>query len=228
MRLDSLPPRLGIIGGGFIAAEMGHVFAGLGSEVTLFARSATLLRGFDHDIAERFTELFAERVDLRLGHAPTSVRRTADGIEIACGEEMTVVDELLVATGREPNTDLLDIDAGGIELPRSRPDRDRRHDGDERRGRLGHRRHRQRPAAEASRQRRGQGGVLEHRPSGRSPPAELQGGAERRVLESADRDGRPDRAASARNRAGRSSSVGATTRARPTDGRSSTRRRSPR
>jgi len=116
MRLDSLPPRLGIIGGGFIAAEMGHVFAGLGSEVTLFARSATMLRGFDHDIAERFTELFATRVDLRLGHTPTAIRRVAEGIEIACGEEMTMVDELLVATGREPNTDLLDTHAGGIEL----------------------------------------------------------------------------------------------------------------
>lgn len=116
MRLDSLPPRLGIIGGGFIAAEMGHVFAGLGSEVTLFARSGTMLRGFDHDIAERFTELFAERVDVRLGHAPTSIRRVADGIEIGCGEETIVVDELLVATGREPNTDLLDTATGGIEL----------------------------------------------------------------------------------------------------------------
>jgi mycothione reductase len=116
MRLDALPPRLGIIGGGFIAAEMGHVFAGLGSEVTLFARSNTMLRGFDRDIAERFTELFATRVDVRLGHAPTAVRRTSAGIEIACGEAMTLVDELLVATGREPNTDLLDALVGGIEL----------------------------------------------------------------------------------------------------------------
>ena len=116
MRLDSLPPRLGIIGGGFIAAEMGHVFAGLGSAVTLFARSSTMLRGFDHDVAERFTEVFRTRVDMHLGHTPQSVRRVADGIEIVCGASTVVVDELLVATGREPNTDLLDTDAGGIEL----------------------------------------------------------------------------------------------------------------
>ena len=116
MRLADLPKRLGIIGGGFIAAEMGHVFAALGSDVTMVARSTGLLRGFDEEIAQRFTEVFGTRVDLRLGTAPTSVRRVSDGIEITVGEATIVVDELLVATGREPNSDLLDAAAGGLEL----------------------------------------------------------------------------------------------------------------
>ena len=116
MRLDDLPERLGIIGGGFIAVEMGHVFSGLGSEVTLFNRSNGLLRGFDGEIAARFTEVFGERVDLRLGHVPTRVARRDDGrIAITVGGEDTVVDELLVATGREPNSDLLDVEAAGLE-----------------------------------------------------------------------------------------------------------------
>ncbi|NND73770.1 MAG: mycothione reductase [Ilumatobacter sp.] len=115
MRLDDLPPRLGIIGGGFIAVEMGHVFSALGSQVTLINRSHTLLREFDLDISKRFTQVFEQRVDLRLGHVPTKVRRTADGIVITCGGEDIVVDELLVATGREPNSDLLDVDAGGLD-----------------------------------------------------------------------------------------------------------------
>ena len=116
MRLDGLPEHLGIIGGGFIAVEMGHVFAGLGSKVTLMNRSHTLLRGFDGDIAARFTEVFAQRVDLHLGHVPTAVTRLADGrISITCAGEEVVVDELLVATGREPNSDLLDVDIAGIE-----------------------------------------------------------------------------------------------------------------
>jgi mycothione reductase len=115
MRLDELPKRLGIIGGGFIAVEMGHVFSGLGSEVTLFNRSNTLLRGFDQDIAERFTEIFAERVNLRLGVVPTHVERTADGIALTVGAETVIVDELLVATGREPNSDLVDVRSGGLE-----------------------------------------------------------------------------------------------------------------
>ncbi len=115
MRLPELPARLGIIGGGFIAVEMGHVFSALGSKVTMINRSHTLLREFDHDIAQRFTEVFASRVDLRLGHVPTKVQRVADGIEIICGDKSFVVDELLVATGREPNSDLIDVDAAGIE-----------------------------------------------------------------------------------------------------------------
>jgi len=114
MRLPELPKRLGIIGGGFIAVEMGHVFSGLGAEVTLFNRSNTLLRGFDHDIAARFTEVFADRVELLLGHVPTRVERVADGIKVTCAVGETVVDELLVATGREPNSDLLNVDVAGI------------------------------------------------------------------------------------------------------------------
>lgn len=114
MRLPELPARLGIIGGGFIAVEMGHVFSAFGSQVTLFNRSGTLLRGFDGDISQRFTSMFSDRVDLRLGHVPTKVERTAEGIVIETVEGRTVVDELLVATGREPNSDLLDVEAVGI------------------------------------------------------------------------------------------------------------------
>jgi len=120
MRLDDLPKRLGIIGGGFIAVEMGHVFSAFGSEVTMINRSNGLLRGFDKDIAERFTELFSDRVDLRAGHVPTNVERTDAGIVITVGGEEIVVDELLVATGREPNSDLLMIEAAAVECNTNR------------------------------------------------------------------------------------------------------------
>jgi len=115
MRLPDLPKRLGIIGGGFIAVEMGHVFSGLGSHVTIFNRSNTLLREFDQDISATFTAEFAKRVDLLLGHIPTKVERVADGIKITCAVGETIVDEILVATGREPNSDLLGVDAAGLE-----------------------------------------------------------------------------------------------------------------
>jgi len=115
MRLPELPERLGIIGGGFIAVEMGHVFSGLGSHVTVFNRSNTLLREFDQDISATFTAEFAKRVDLLLGHIPTKVERVADGIKITCAVGETIVDEILVATGREPNSDLLGVDAAGLE-----------------------------------------------------------------------------------------------------------------
>ena len=115
MRLEEFPKRLGIIGGGFIAVEMGHVFSGLGSQVTIFNRSNILLREFDRDVSERFTEVFGQRVDLMLGHVPTKVERVADSIRITCAVGEFVVDELLVATGREPNSDLLNVDVAGIE-----------------------------------------------------------------------------------------------------------------
>lgn len=116
MRLPDLPARLGIIGGGFIAVEMGHVFSALGSHVTLVNRTNALLRAFDREIAERFTEVFGERVDLRLGHVPTHVERLDDGsIRVTTATDEFEVDELLVATGREPNSDLLEVEAGGID-----------------------------------------------------------------------------------------------------------------
>ena len=114
MRLPELPKRLGIIGGGFIAVEMGHVFSGLGSHVTIFNRSNTLLREFDQDISATFTAEFSKRVELLLGHIPTEVERVADGIEITSAAGEWIVDELLVATGRKPNSDLLDVDAAGL------------------------------------------------------------------------------------------------------------------
>lgn len=115
MRLDELPARLGIIGGGYIAVEMGHVFSALGSSVTLINRSPRLLTAQDDDISERFTEVFGERVDLRLGHVPTKVGRRDGAIVIHNDGVDIEVDELLVATGREPNSDLLDVEAGGLE-----------------------------------------------------------------------------------------------------------------
>ena len=116
MRLDTPPTRLGIIGGGYIAAEMGHVFAALGSSVTVFNRSERLLNSHDREISERFTAAVANRFHLRLGHLPHRVERRPDGIVVHCGSEQVVVDELLVAAGREPNSDLLDADVAGLAM----------------------------------------------------------------------------------------------------------------
>jgi mycothione reductase len=116
MRLDELPRRLGIIGGGYVAVEMGHVFAGLGTEVTIFNRSDVLLRSQDRDVAARFTEVFSARprIDVHLGHVPTRVERRGAAVVVHCAGDEVVVDELLVATGREPNSDLIDARAGGL------------------------------------------------------------------------------------------------------------------
>ncbi len=114
MRLDALPQRLGIIGGGYIAVEMGHVFSAFGSQVSVFNRSEVLLRVQDREIAQRFTEVFSRRVDVHLQHLPSKIERVGDVIAIHCAGEIVEVDDLLVATGREPNSDLLDVELGGL------------------------------------------------------------------------------------------------------------------
>ncbi|ATG52672.1 mycothione reductase [Brachybacterium vulturis] len=119
MRIDQLPASLAILGSGVIAVEMAHIFASLGVEVTLIARSQRVLRAADADVSARLTELLDERLRLERGLSTTSVRRTADGIELRGerdGAEVLIrAEELLVAVGRRPNSDLLDVSAAGID-----------------------------------------------------------------------------------------------------------------
>ena len=119
MRIAQLPASLAILGSGVIAVEMAHIFASLGVEVTLIARSAQLLRAADADVSARLTEILGDRLRLETELFTTSVRRTGEGIELRGlrdGAEVTVqAEELLVAVGRRPNSDLLDVAAAGID-----------------------------------------------------------------------------------------------------------------
>ncbi|MTD59297.1 mycothione reductase [Amycolatopsis pithecellobii] len=115
MRLDKLPARLVIVGSGFVAAEFAHVFTSFGVQVTVVARSGALLRSEDEDISARFTELASARFDVRLNRRARRVRRTESGIALEFdGGEVIETDELLIATGRRPNSDLLDVATTGV------------------------------------------------------------------------------------------------------------------
>ncbi len=118
LRIDHLPEHLVVLGGGFIAAELGHVFQALGSKVTIVNRGRLLLKAEDHDIAERFTELAANRFDLVVGAHVERVTATPGGVAVTVtvdgAERVIEGDELLVAMGRIPNSDLLDAAAGGV------------------------------------------------------------------------------------------------------------------
>ncbi|MET9274306.1 mycothione reductase [Kribbella sp. NPDC003557] len=123
MRLEQLPRRLAIIGSGFVAAEFAHVFASFGVEVTVIARSGELLRTEDAEIAARYTEIARAKYDVRLNHETIRVARRDDGSILLGmlhpdGSDELEVDELLVAVGREPNSDLLNLDATGVEVDR--------------------------------------------------------------------------------------------------------------
>lgn len=115
MRLDDLPGRLLILGGGFVSAEFAHVFSSFGTHVTVVNRSDRLVRGEDHEVSERFTEMARERWDVRLDTRITRVEQYDAGIRARLDDGTTVdADVLLLATGRSANSDLLDLDRTGV------------------------------------------------------------------------------------------------------------------
>lgn len=123
MRLDDLPERLLVIGGGYIAAELGGVMGAFGSKVTFLLRGDTFLRREDHDISSRFTAAYSRRFDVRTHTRLLGARREGRQVVITIGDRAgnsseLRADELLVATGRRPNTDQLDVETGGIAVDR--------------------------------------------------------------------------------------------------------------
>ncbi|MFD7877181.1 mycothione reductase [Streptomyces sp. NPDC059766] len=120
MRIDELPASMAVLGGGFIAAEFGHVFSAFGVKVTILQRGPRLLMAEDEQVSARFTELAAQRSRVLLNATVTSVAPHGDGVSVnvACpdGQHVVEADSLLVCVGRTPNTDRLNAAAGGLEL----------------------------------------------------------------------------------------------------------------
>ncbi|MGB8858979.1 MAG: mycothione reductase [Ilumatobacteraceae bacterium] len=120
LRIARQPKHLIILGGGFIATELGHVFQALGSQVTIVNRGHHLLSAEDRDVSRRFTELARERFDVSLGTKVERVYRTDDGVglQVVCdgGPRTIEGDVLLVAAGRMPNSDQLHVSEAGIAI----------------------------------------------------------------------------------------------------------------
>ncbi len=121
MRLEELPGRLLIIGGGYIAAEFAHVFGAFGTRVTLAVRSGGMLRGLDETVSDAFTEQAARQWDLRQHTEVTRITANDDGSVTAhlagpAGPEDLEVDAVLVAIGRTPTTDTLGAAEAGLDL----------------------------------------------------------------------------------------------------------------
>jgi len=115
MRITSLPDHIVIVGGGFIAIEMAHIFGSFGSEVTMILRGDELLREADSSIRERITRIYKDRFTIypseeieQVSHAGKFLINLKKGNAIEA-------DELLIATGRYPNTGFLEPEKGGIE-----------------------------------------------------------------------------------------------------------------
>ena len=115
------PDSLVILGGGYVAVELGYVFETVGTDVSIVEMRDALLPREDPDVAEAFTDIAAERHEVYTGHRVTAVEAAGDGhvvhAETDAGERVTVEgSEVLLAVGRRPNTDTLDLDAAGIDV----------------------------------------------------------------------------------------------------------------
>lgn len=121
--LKELPAHLLVLGGGPIGLELAQGFARLGSRVTIVASSEEILPREDPELAAMLSErLGQEGIVLQVSAEVTAARPTATGVAITIARAGTTRElegtHLLVATGRMPNVDSLDLAAGGVESGR--------------------------------------------------------------------------------------------------------------
>jgi len=119
MELDALPDHLLILGGGYIGLEFGQLFRRLGSRVTIVQSAGQLLTREDPDIAEEITKILRlDEIDVLLNSEATLVERSGKSIRLKVqsrNDSTTLVgSHLLVATGRVPNSDTLNLAAAQI------------------------------------------------------------------------------------------------------------------
>ncbi|MVA75015.1 pyridine nucleotide-disulfide oxidoreductase [Auraticoccus sp. F435] len=113
---DHVPARLAIIGGGVVGTEMATAFNALGSDITFLARDGVLPTVEPYASAAVVAALEEAGVRVMIGATPTAVTRDRSGsVHIALADGETVVaDEVLVATGRRPNSDDLGMEVLGL------------------------------------------------------------------------------------------------------------------
>jgi glutathione reductase (NADPH) len=119
--LEEQPKRLVVMGGGYIAVEFAGVFNALGSKVTLVNRSETILRSYEQGIVEKLPPLMRARgMDLQFNAQIEKVEKQGDGslrVFLSNGEEVEA-DQVLIATGRAPNSTGLGLETSGVEMGR--------------------------------------------------------------------------------------------------------------
>jgi dihydrolipoamide dehydrogenase len=119
LRLEEVPQRLVILGGGYIAAELGYYFDAFGTDVALIEAEDTLVPREDGDVAATFTEIAGERHDVYTGYRAAGATESNGEITVSAesenGEGIEVAgEELLVALGRRPNTEGIGLDATNV------------------------------------------------------------------------------------------------------------------
>ena len=120
MELGTLPDHLVILGGGFVGLEFSQMFRRFGSRVTIVQHGKQLLSREDPDVAEEVANILREDgIEVLLDAECIKAEQTADGdvqltLNSPQGEQLLVGSHLLVATGRVPNTERLNLEAAGV------------------------------------------------------------------------------------------------------------------
>jgi pyruvate/2-oxoglutarate dehydrogenase complex dihydrolipoamide dehydrogenase (E3) component len=122
MELDEVPKHLLILGGGYVAIEFGQMFRRFGSQVTIIEQSGRLLSREDEDISAAVAQILKEDgLQILLNSTVRKVEQAGDGkirLQVTGqAKESTRLEgsHLLVAIGRAPNTEELDLAAAGIQ-----------------------------------------------------------------------------------------------------------------
>jgi dihydrolipoamide dehydrogenase len=120
LKLEDVPPRLLVVGGGYIGLELGYVYAALGSKVTVVELTEGLLPGVDRDLVlplhKRLEGLF-EKIYLntkvaKLEETPQGIKATLEGADVS--DKAPVFERVLVAVGRRPSSSGLGLENAGV------------------------------------------------------------------------------------------------------------------
>lgn len=115
-----LPETLVIVGGGYIAAEYGHFFSAMGSKVTIIGRNPRFLPQEEPEVSALAAKELGKRISVLTGYEVLEATRAGDGKRVLAANSQTgemrtiVVDEILIAGGRGPTTDILHPERAGI------------------------------------------------------------------------------------------------------------------
>lgn len=121
LRLKKQPKTLTIIGGGYIAAELAHFYGSLGTKINIIQRNQLLVPREDSEIAKKFTEIYSKKFKVMLNATASKVERKGSKILTTAvsvdgkKKKQFISDQLLIATGRIPNADTLNVKEAGME-----------------------------------------------------------------------------------------------------------------
>ncbi|HEX2653538.1 MAG TPA: NAD(P)/FAD-dependent oxidoreductase, partial [Xanthobacteraceae bacterium] len=121
MTLGHLPPRIAMVGGGYIAAEFSHIAARAGAKVTVLQRGPRILPNFDPDLVSWLMEKFDELgIDVRTDHSVEAIERSGNAYRVHTtgenGNSAIDTDLVIHAAGRVPEIENLDLTAGDVAL----------------------------------------------------------------------------------------------------------------